>query len=146
MKRLLTALLLLMLACGVAIPAHAQESEWEKLGAEAMSLYGQGLYDSAIVVAKKAQRATEQDLGPEHPDIAASLNNLASLYHTQGQYAQAEFLYTRSLAICEKALGPDDPRVATSLENLAELYKKTGRAKEAEALLNRAAKIRAIRR
>jgi hypothetical protein len=28
--------------------------------------------------------------GPEHPDVATSLNNLALLCHTQGQYAQAE--------------------------------------------------------
>ena len=44
-------------------------------------------------------------LGPEHPDVAQSLNNLAVLYHTQSKYAEAEPLYERSLAIKEKALG-----------------------------------------
>ena len=34
-------------------------------------------------------------LGPEHPDVAASLNNLAGIYKAQGNYAQAEPLYKR---------------------------------------------------
>ena len=63
-----------------------------------------------------------EGLGPDHPDVATSLNNLAALYHDQGRYADAEPLYKRSLAIHEKSLGPDHPDVATSLNNLAELY------------------------
>jgi tetratricopeptide (TPR) repeat protein len=54
-------------------------------------------------------------LGPEHPDIATSLNNLAQLYHKQGQYEKAMALYQRALAIREKALGPGHPDIATSL-------------------------------
>ncbi len=49
-----------------------------------------------------------------HPYVAASLNNLAFLYHTQGKYTAAEPLHKRALTISEKALG-------TSLENYAEL-------------------------
>jgi tetratricopeptide (TPR) repeat protein len=48
-------------------------------------------------------------LGPEHPEVATSLNNLALLYHSQGQYAKAEPLYQRTLAIYEKAPGPKHP-------------------------------------
>ena len=61
----------------------------------------------------------EKALGPDHPDVAESLNNLAVLYDDQGRYADAEPLYKRSLAIREKALGPDHPDVAQSLNNLA---------------------------
>ena len=49
-----------------------------------------------------------------HPHVAASLDNLAALYHTQGQYAKAEPLYKRALAIYEKVLGQDHIHVATS--------------------------------
>jgi tetratricopeptide (TPR) repeat protein len=84
--------------------------------------------------------------GPDHPDVATSLNNLALLYKTQGHYAKAEPLYKRSLAIREKALGPDHPDVANSLVNLAALYRATKRSTEAEALEMRAAKIWAIKR
>ncbi len=65
----------------------------------------------------------EKALGPDHPDVATALNNLAVLYRAQGRYAEAEPLYKRSLAIREKALGPDHPDVAQSLNNLAELYR-----------------------
>ena len=88
----------------------------------------------------------EQALGPEHPSVATSLNNLALLYHTQGQYAQAKPLYARALAIDEKALGPEHPKVATSLENIAALYRNTGEEKTAEECEKRAAAIRAVKR
>ena len=71
---------------------------------------------------KRSLAILRKTLGPDHPDVAAVLNNLAELYHDQGRYADAEPLYKRSLAIREKALGPDHPDVATSLNNLALLY------------------------
>ncbi len=85
----------------------------------------------------------EGALGPEHPDVAQSLNNLAALYDDQGRYAEAEPLYQRSLAIWEKALGPAHPHVATSLENYAALLRQTACADEAERMWARANAIRA---
>ena len=81
-------------------------------------------------------------LGPEHPDTATTLNNLAGLYQAQGAYAQAEPLYKRALAIREKVLGPDHPDTATSLNNLAVLYRAQGAYAEAEPLYQRALAIR----
>jgi tetratricopeptide (TPR) repeat protein len=121
-------------------------TEWKTLNDEVMSLYRQGSYDRAVVVAKRALQVAEQEMGPNHLSVAKSLNNLAELYRTQGQYAQAEPLYKRSLAIREKALGPNHPDVAQSLENMAVLYRKSGEEKEAEAIEKRAAAIRAIKR
>ncbi len=54
----------------------------------------------------------EKALGPEHPDTAGSLNNLAVLYRAMGDYAKAEPLYRRALAIREKALGKEHPDTA----------------------------------
>ncbi len=82
----------------------------------------------------RALAISEKALGPEHPDVAQSLNNLAALYQTQGHYAEAEPLYQRSLAIWEKALGTEHPNVATSLNNLAGLYEAQGGYAEAEPL------------
>ncbi len=97
-----------------------------------MELYRSGQYDRAVVVAQQALQVAEQNVGPNHPDVATSLNNLAELYRIQGEYAKAEPLYKRSLAISEKALGPNHPDVATVLENLAVLYRNTRQIKEAE--------------
>jgi tetratricopeptide (TPR) repeat protein len=146
MKRPVLALLPLLLAFGAAVAGCAQSDDWETLNDDAVSLYKQGQYDRALVVAKKALEGAERTGGPDHPDVATSLNNLALLYYSQGQYAQAEPLFKRSLAIREKALGPNHPDVAQSLENLAELYKATNRTEEAEALKKRAEAIRAIKR
>ena len=86
-------------------------------------------------------RSLEKALGPDHPDVAQSLNNLAALYVDQGRYADAEPLYKRALAIREKALGPDHPNVASSLNNLAQLYTTQGRYSEAEPLFKRSVSI-----
>ena len=83
----------------------------------------------------------EEALGPDHPDVATMLNNLAELNRAQGRYAEAEPLYNRSLEIREKALGPDHPSVATALNNLAALYQSQGRYAEAEPLCKRSLKI-----
>ncbi|GDX77745.1 hypothetical protein LBMAG41_28250 [Cyanobium sp.] len=74
----------------------------------------------------------EKQLGPEHLDIATSLNKLALLYRAEGRYGQAEPLYRRSLAIREKLLGPGHPDTATILNNLGRLLENQGRFGEAE--------------
>jgi len=142
----MTAWLLFLFAFGTGAAVHAQGTEWETLNDEATSLYKQGHYDRAVVVAKKALAVAEKAVGRDHPAVATSLNNLALLYYKQGQYAQAEPLYMRSLSIREQALGLEHPDVATSLENMAALFRKTGREKEAGALEKRAAAIQAIKR
>jgi len=72
------------------IPAHAQGIEWETLNDQATSLYRQGQYDQAVVVAKKPLRVAEKALGPDHASAAVSLNTLAELYRDEGRYAQAD--------------------------------------------------------
>jgi len=143
-------LIILVLAFLGPIPSvvHAQGAgiEWDILNREIIELYHAGKYDRAVIVSQKALEVAEQNVGPDHPDVARSLNNLAGLYDAQGDYAKAEPLFKRSLAISEKALGPDHPDVATSLENLAALYRKTNRGSAADALEQRAAKIRALKR
>ena len=37
----------------------------------------------------------EDALGPEHPDTATALNNLANLFRDQGDYAEARPLFER---------------------------------------------------
>ena len=60
----------------------------------------------------------EKALGPDHPDVATSLNNLAALYFDQGRYADAEPLPTVVGDLRESA-GPDHPDVASFAEQSA---------------------------
>src|SRR5450755_2576671 len=102
----------------------------------------QGLYGQAEPLFQSALAIREKVLGPEHPDTATSLNNLAWLYREQGQHEQAEPLYQRALAIREKVLGPEHPDTAISLGNLASLYQDQGKYQQAEPLYQRALAIR----
>ncbi len=83
-------------------------------------------YDESFRYLEQALRITEAAVGPDHPDTAMSLNNLAALIHEQGKYAEAEPLYRRALGIQESELGPDHPDTAASLNNLAGLRKTKG--------------------
>ena len=57
----------------------------------------------------------EKELGPDHVDVAASLNNIAVLLKTSGQFEEAEEMYNRSIAIKENALGPNHPQVCNTI-------------------------------
>jgi CHAT domain-containing protein/Tfp pilus assembly protein PilF len=112
------------------------------LNQQVLQLYSQGRYSEAIPLAQRTLAIVERALGPEHPNVATALNNLADLYQAQGRYPEAVPLYKRSLAIWEKALGPDHPDVALSLNNLAGLYLTQGRYADVEALFKRSLAIR----
>ena len=87
---------------------------------------GPGRLAAARPLFERALAIREKALGPEHPDTATSLNNLAMLLQAQGDYAAARPLFERALAIREKALGPEHPDTATSLNNLAILLQAQG--------------------
>jgi tetratricopeptide (TPR) repeat protein len=107
--------------------------------ANALCLLGD--YTGAQPAYERALAIRERALGPDHPDVATSLNNLAALYYAQGRYAAAEPLYQRALAIREEGLGPDHLDVAHSLDNLALLYRAQGRYAAAGPLYQRALTI-----
>jgi hypothetical protein len=52
------------------------------------------------------RRYGKKTLGPNHPDVAESLNALALLYTQQGRHDDAEQLFKRSLAIRERLSVP----------------------------------------
>ncbi|MFO0129934.1 MAG: tetratricopeptide repeat protein [Pseudanabaena sp.] len=103
---------------------------------------GQGLYGLAEDPRQRCITSFSEILGADHPNFAASLNNLAALYYLQGKYGEAEPLYVRSLEIRERQLGEDHPNVAQSLNNLALLYQAQGKYSEAEPLYLRSLEIR----
>jgi tetratricopeptide (TPR) repeat protein/transcriptional regulator with XRE-family HTH domain len=98
-------------------------------------------YTLAEPLYQRSLHIFEQQLGPEHPDMAYPLNNLATLYKEQGKYAEAEPLYRRALHIREQQLGPEHLEVAHPLNGLALLYYRQGKYEEAEPLYQRALHI-----
>src|ERR1700737_1846913 len=87
-----------VLLAGTASILHSQQAdEANELSKKVIELYDAGQYSDAIPVAQQALAIREKALGPDHPDVANSLNNLAELYRKQSRYGDAEPLYQRSL-------------------------------------------------
>ena len=95
---------------------------------------GQGLYQVAEFWYQQLVKVCQTLFTGDHPDVATSLNNLASLYDSQGRYSEAEPLYLDALEMRKRLFTGDHPDVATSLNNLALLYHNQGKYSEAEPL------------
>ncbi len=122
--------------------AAGQKAKWEELMERTADLSREGKYDEATPLAQEALRIAEVTFGPEHINVAASLNNLGSLYARQVHYGEAAKLYQQALPIYEKALGPDAPEALTTLENLIYVRDEQGQPAEADPLIQRALSIR----
>src|SRR5438128_12490174 len=102
------------IALAQASRADDELAEARRLNQEAATLYSSGKFPEAIALVQRALVIQEKALGPEHPDVAASLDALAGLDRAQGNYREAERLYRRELAMREKGLGRGHPALARS--------------------------------
>ncbi len=107
-----------------------------------LAYHDNGQYAEAEPLFRRSLKIWEQQLGPEHPNVAISLDNLALLLISQGKYAEAEPLCRRALAIFDKQLGSEHLDVAINLNNLASLLESQGKYSEAEPLYHRSLEIR----
>ncbi len=96
---------------------------------------------AALPLFERALAIDEAVYGPDHPDVAADLNNQAEALRTLGRATDALPLYARALAIDEAVYGPDHPDVARDLNNQAAALATLGRATDALPLLQRALAI-----
>ena len=87
---------------------------------------GAGDYASAETLLRDAARAQEASLGPLHPDLANTLNNLGVVCEITGKAADAEQYFRRALTIATTALDPEHPFVITSRTNLREFCEARG--------------------
>ncbi|MGB3786574.1 MAG: tetratricopeptide repeat protein [Phormidesmis sp.] len=110
------------------------EDEADSLDQQVIELFNQSRYAEALPIAKESLAIRERQLGPNHPNLATSLNNLASLHSETGDYATAQTLYERALSINEAALGPEHYLTGLSLQNLASLYVTIGEYDQAESM------------
>ena len=77
-----------------------------------------GDYASAEQLLREAALLQEASLGPLHPDLANTLNNLGVVCEIAEKPVDAEHFFRRAYAIATAALEPDHPFVATSRKNL----------------------------
>ncbi len=112
--------------------AQAEEMSWSSWNAQAVSLYKQAQYAKAVDIGQGAVKNAEASFGPDHPNVAVSLNNLAAAYLSLAEYNKAEPLFKRALSIDEKIFGRSHPNAAADRANLEELYKIKPQLKTAQ--------------
>ena len=144
--RFLFALSLSIFFLGIAVQSsYSQENDLKNgklLYEQAEKLYQQGYYADATPIAEKALAIREKVLGPDHPDVAQSLNGLGRLHLELSNFDKVKPLYQRALTIYEKTYGPENPNIAKSLMGLGEFYALfLGDLKKAESLLKKALAI-----
>ncbi|KAG8139317.1 hypothetical protein E2320_002079, partial [Naja naja] len=100
-----------------------------------------GLLSQAIVPLQRSLEIRETALDPDHPRVAQSLHQLASVYVQWKKYGNAEQLYKQALEISENAYGSDHLRIARELDALATLYQKQNKFEQAEHLRKKSFKI-----
>ena len=105
------------------------------------SIDAQGRYEEAEPLYERALAISETALGPEHPDVATSLNNLAALHRAQGRLRGGGTALSTRPRDCGKGARTGSSHVGTSLNNLAALHRDQGRYEEAEPLYQRAVAI-----
>jgi hypothetical protein len=90
----------------------------QDLLAKAESAAAAGDLGSADELLRAVARIQEGELGPFHPDLANTVNNLAVVAERTGRAGDAEQYYRRAVAIASASLPADDPMVAASRQNL----------------------------
>jgi tetratricopeptide (TPR) repeat protein len=118
----------------------ADEQSW-LLSHAAEYLWIRGRPAEARALIERALAIDEAVYGPDHPEVAIGLINLAGIWRDLGQLATARPLAERALAIDEAAYGPDHPEVATDLINLAGIWRDLGQLATARPLAERALAI-----
>ena len=89
-----------------------------------------GNYSSAEELLREAAALQEQTLGPEHPDLANTLNNLGVVCEITDNPIDAEHYFRRAYTIATATLAPDHPFVVTSSKNLHDFCAARGRPAE----------------
>ena len=101
-----------------------------------------GQYAKALPLEERALEMSRAALGPEHPVLADSLNNLGVLHRALGNLERSEPLLRESLAMRRRVLGNEDQDVAVTLVELGRALVDTGRSNDAEPLFREALEIR----
>ena len=100
-----------------------------------------GQYQKAGPLYKQSMTLLAQKLGQDHPEMAASWQQIGEFQETMGEYDKAVSLYKKALAILEKKRGPEHPALAGILRKLAALCIELELEQEAVPLYEKLVRI-----
>jgi hypothetical protein len=94
-----------------------------------------GDYAAAEEHLREAAVLQEASLGPLHPDLANTLNNLGVVCEINHNDGEAEHCFRRAYANATTVLKPDHPFVATSRQNLSDFCDARGKRVDEQPLV-----------
>ncbi len=96
-------------------------------------------FDEARARYERVKAVQTKLLGPEHPDLASTLEHEATIGVMTGQFDRALADFQQALAIAERALGKAHPEVAIILGGIGQVYFAQEKYADALPYLERAA-------
>lgn len=108
------------------------------LTAQADSLAGDARFDAAIPLYRRVLEREEARLGPDHPDLAAPLQSLASCAYGLHDLEGAERWQARAVAVLQRASPPRPAALAEALTALGLVHYGRQHPHEAATLWSRA--------
>lgn len=107
----------------------------------AIAYQANGQSDSAIAIHRRLLAARVRIFGPDHPDYAFSLYNLARTLTRARQFKEGLPLFQRAVDVRERSLGPDHYLVGFTLNSYAVATAQAGDLPASAARFERAAAI-----
>lgn len=98
-------------------------------------------YADAESFANQAISSLTSRYGPNHPEIARDLHNLAVIYAATSRPSEAEKALLRALPILKATFGPNDISVGQLSATYARVLRQLGRKEESKAMRQRAEEI-----
>ena len=100
-----------------------------------------GKYAEAQAQFERSVALAEASNGPNHPDVAFPLNNLALSFERQARYDDAIATLRRALGVIEGTAGADHPNAGLLRQNIGGMLRLAGDLPGARAELDAAVKI-----
>jgi hypothetical protein len=85
-----------------------------------------GDYLQAESLLREVARLQAESLGPKHPDLASTFNNLGVVCERANKLMDAGRFYREALSIASASLDAEDPLVVTSRNNFDEFHRGLG--------------------
>ncbi|CAF4262981.1 unnamed protein product [Rotaria sordida] len=83
-----------------------------------------GEYTKALSSYERSLEIWKIALPPNHPDLAASYNNIGAVYDNMGEYSKALSYYEKAQDIWKKSLTSNHPHIAVVKGNINNVKQK----------------------
>jgi hypothetical protein len=100
--------------------------EFEPILDSAQRAASSGDYALAESLLREVARRQAASLGPKHPDLASTFNNLGVVCERANKLMDAGRFYREALSIASASLNAEDPLVVTSRNNFNEFHRGLG--------------------